>query len=107
MFAVSCEELGVNNCNYQARGVTPGEALKKMVTNLNSTHAKNLPQAEVILKSRQYPDDTVLVFPEIGVGEDLGMDESARLITERLINKLNFPEGSLSNQIFEFTNEEA
>ena len=50
MVEVSCNELGVIDCDYVARGMTPGEVLEKMVDHLRSEHDLDMPDAEEDLK---------------------------------------------------------
>ncbi len=92
MFEVSCEELGVIDCDYEARGETPGDVLKKMVDHLQTVHDMDIPDAEEILKNPQHPGESVLILPELWVKKYPQMDEPVRLVTERLINKLNLPQ---------------
>lgn len=91
MFNVSCEELGVIDCEYQASGEIPGDVLKEMITHLETTHDMDMPDAEDILKNPENPGDAVLIFPKLWLETHSQKDESVRLISERLVNKLNLP----------------
>jgi predicted small metal-binding protein len=94
MFKVSCEDLGVIDCNYVARGEIPGDVFTEMVDHLKTTHDMDMPEAEEILKNHENHDGSVLVLPGLWVNESPMMDESVRLVTERLVNKLNLPKDS-------------
>ena len=89
MVEVSCLELGVIDCDYIARGMTPGEVLEKMVDHLRSEHDLDMPDAEEILSNPKKPEDYTLVVPEIWINRHPRMDEEVRLVTERLVNLLN------------------
>lgn len=89
MFEVSGEELGVVDCDFIARGETPGDVLKEMVDHLKTTHNMDMPDADEILKNPDDPGQSVLILPELWVNAHPKMDEPVRLVTERLVNKLN------------------
>jgi predicted small metal-binding protein len=89
MVEISCQEIGVIDCAYTARGKTPGEVLKKMVDHLRADHGLDMPDAEDILNNPQKPEDSVLVIPEIWINRQRPLGEEERLVTERLVNLLN------------------
>ena len=89
MVEVSCKELGIVDCTFSASGQTAGEVLEKMITHLRSEHDLDMPEAEEILSNPKKPEDLTLVVPEIWITRHPRMDEEVRLVTERLVEKLN------------------
>ena len=89
MYEVSCEELGVIDCDFTARGDSPGEVLKKMINHLETTHDFDMPDPEEILKNPEDPGDEVLILPKLWLQVHPRIDEPVCLITERLVDKLN------------------
>ena len=89
MVEVSCKELGIVDCAFSASGQTAGEVLEKMIKHLRSEHDLDMPDAEEILSNPQKPEDLTLVVPEIWINRHPQMDEEVRLVTERLVEKLN------------------
>jgi predicted small metal-binding protein len=90
MKEVSCEDLGIENCDYVARGEGAEEVVDEMVTHLEEEHDMDMPEPAVILDT--YPDDDTFIqeLAEVFTGEP---DEETRLVLQRLRDELNLQEG--------------
>jgi len=86
MKEVSCENLGVVDCEFVAQGEDKKEVVTEMVSHLEEEHGLDLPDPDVILET--YPDEETLIakLAEIFAG---GPDKETELIVNRLRNKLD------------------
>lgn len=81
---VKLSELGIEGCNFTAKGETAGDVVKIAVEHLRSDHDMDMPDAKTILTGELTKDPLEPVDPAI------------TLIVERLLNSLDIvpPEGS-------------
>jgi predicted small metal-binding protein len=71
---IYCKELGLVDCDFQARGETPGEVITDAVEHLEKDHEMELPDAEVILEGDYDPGN---------------LPEKTRLVVQRLRRAAN------------------
>jgi predicted small metal-binding protein len=74
---ISCNELGIQGCNFVASGATPGEVIRKVVDHVRARHDVDLPDADAILDGRLR--DTPME----------GANPGAETIVKRLAEKLD------------------
>jgi predicted small metal-binding protein len=70
-------ELGVKDCDFNARGETAGDVVRELVDHLRDEHAIDMPDADVILAGELSGDPREKVDPAVA------------LIIKRLTNALN------------------
>ena len=80
---VSCKELGIEGCDYSAKGKTAGDVVEKMVEHLHDQHDIRMPDAEVIMQGEVIEDPIDVIEPDTA------------LVVQRLKETLNIepPEG--------------
>jgi predicted small metal-binding protein len=84
MVTIRCQELGIHDCDYVARGESPGDAVEEMVEHLDDHHDVDLPDVEDIMD----PDFNLVEFWEANLEPD---DEGSRIVVQRLREHLNIP----------------
>mgnify|MGYP001142071112 CR=1 FL=1 len=77
MKKIKCSELGVRDCDFIAKGESPGEVVKEVVEHLRAEHDIDMPDADAILAGEVGEEFTEVV------------DEEVALIVERLTTALN------------------
>ena len=85
-YEIKCgEDLGIANCDFAARGETPGDALAQMTDHLEDKHDLSLPDDDVILEGQ----DTNVVRSVMQTDQ---FTEEDRVVVERLREQLNVAE---------------
>jgi predicted small metal-binding protein len=74
---IKCSELGVRDCDFVAKGESPGEIVKEVVEHLRAEHDIDMPDTDTILAGEVGEE-----FTEV-IGEEV------TLIVERLTTALN------------------
>ena len=77
MKKIKCSELGVRDCDFVAKGESPGEIVKEVVEHLRAEHDIDMPDTDTILAGEVGEE-----FTEV-IGEEV------TLIVERLTTALN------------------
>jgi predicted small metal-binding protein len=83
MVELSCEEIGIADCDYVARGETAGDIVDDMVEHLEDQHDIALPDPDDIMSYASGDEDLD------ALDLDIGLSEEARIVTERIRNELN------------------
>lgn len=77
MKKVGCSELGIQDCDFVAKGETAGDVVKEAVEHLRAEHDIDMPDADVILAGKVSQDPLEMVDPAVA------------LIAQRLTEALN------------------
>jgi predicted small metal-binding protein len=77
MKKIKCSELGIRDCDFVAKGESPGEIVKEVVEHLRAEHDIDMPDTDTILAGEVGEE-----FTEV-IGEEV------TLIVERLTTALN------------------
>jgi len=86
MEEVRCTELGVQDCDFVARGETPKETVDEMVAHLEEEHNIDLPEPHVIMEDYPTEESFLEKIAEAFAGEP---DKETRLIVQRLRETLD------------------
>ncbi len=86
---ISCNKLGVENCDYVAEGETAGDVVTDMVKHLRARHGIDMPDEEVIISGKTRESILEQVDPQV------------KLIVKRLQEQLDMIRG----QDFESSDE--
>lgn len=82
MVELSCEELGIADCDYVATGETAGDVVDDMIEHLEDHHDLDLPDPDVIMSFAS--GDEALDALDI----DVQLSEEARIVTQRIREEL-------------------
>jgi predicted small metal-binding protein len=61
---VSCNQLGIKDCDFVAKGDAAGDVVKTMVEHIRSEHDIEMPDTDVILEGEVIEDPTEAVKPD-------------------------------------------
>jgi predicted small metal-binding protein len=77
MKKIECSELGIEDCDFVAKGETAGDVVKEAVEHLRAEHDVDMPDADVILAGKVSQDPLEMVDPAVA------------LVVQRLTDALN------------------
>jgi len=85
---LNCRDLGIHNCDWVARGETPGDVVEQVVDHVRKKHDIDLPDADTIMEG-DFFEETIGGAPDPFGGTP---DAGAATIVRRLREALNLEE---------------
>jgi len=72
---VTCSDLGIMDCNYEAHGETSEEVLKNMVEHLRDHHSMDIKEDDVLVGDRSVSEAVSVVVMRLRQELELGPSE--------------------------------
>lgn len=91
MIEVSGKDLGIDNCDFIARGKTAGDIVESMFDHLEREHDMDLPPVDETLEMYQTDVEAFDFRRAAVVNAEMPLDEGVQLIIRRLKEKLDLP----------------
>lgn len=82
MVELSCEEIGIADCDYVARGETAGDVVDDMIEHLEDHHDIELPDPDAIMSFASGDEESD------ALDLDIVLTEEARIVTQRIREEL-------------------
>lgn len=92
MIEISGKDLGIENCDFVARGKTAGDVVESMFDHLEKEHDMHMPEVKETLEMYQGHIEAFDYRRAAVVNAEMPLDEGVKIIIQRLKEKLDLPE---------------